>query len=171
MTGVFNEAPTLSPTVGSAKGGTKLTIDGHGFTMSTDEAAVATLVTVGDNDCTVISSTHSQVICDTTSSDTTGTALPVVVNIGSASHSVGSFTYDAAITPTVTSMDPDTGGVGEVVTIAGTLFSETPAENTVTLSSSNGDVACTVTARCEIIAKYHTKYIRAVVKYHICVAT
>ncbi|KAK3107254.1 hypothetical protein FSP39_010348 [Pinctada imbricata] len=51
------------------------------------------------------------------------------------------FEWQTAQTPTITSVTPSSGASGTALTIAGTGFSTTPADNSVTI----GGVACTVT--------------------------
>lgn len=61
ITGVFNESPILRPSLGSIAGGTRLTVQGHGFTTTDDE----TTVTIGGSPCEIISASHSELVCIT----------------------------------------------------------------------------------------------------------
>ncbi len=69
----------------------------------------------------------------------------VTVTTNSLTSSGYPFTVTIPIIPTITSVDPISGEIGDTVTITGTNFSTTPADNVV---SFNGGIA-TVTASTE----------------------
>ncbi|XP_046549966.1 LOW QUALITY PROTEIN: fibrocystin-L-like [Haliotis rubra] len=125
----------ITPTTGSVNGGTFLTINGNGFVDG------KTTVQVGGEDCVVSAVTPSQVQCDT-SSHATGAVDVVVVSKGTTyPTSTAAFTYDTAATPTFTSVSPNTGVAGDVITVTGTGFSATAADNAIVIN----DVTCVVT--------------------------
>ncbi|XP_067676837.1 fibrocystin-L-like isoform X2 [Haliotis asinina] len=126
----------ITPTTGSVNGGTILSITGNGFVDG------ETTVQVGGEDCVVTAVTPSQIQCDT-SSHAAGAVDVVVVSRGTTYPTLpAAFTYDTAATPTFTSVSPSSGVAGDVITVTGTGFSTTAADNAIVIN----DVPCVVTA-------------------------
>jgi hypothetical protein len=123
---------TVSPAVGSALGGTTVTITGTGFRTTPS-------VSIGSANCNVTASTSTSITC-TTSARAAATVDVQVTNLDSQSGiKSNSFTYLDA--PTVASISQDAGALngGATVVITGTNF-YTGA------SVSFGGSSCTVTA-------------------------
>lgn len=117
-----NPAPNvtaISPTSGTAGGGTGVTITGTGFLPGAN-------VTFGGSAATAVTVASSTSISATTPAHAAGTVNVVVGNPDGQSDTLsGGYTYIAANpAPTVTSITPNTGTVngGTGVTIAGTGF-------------------------------------------------
>ncbi|XP_048254422.1 fibrocystin-L-like isoform X3 [Haliotis rufescens] len=126
----------VTPSTGSVNGGTVLTINGNGFVVG------ETTVQVGGEDCVVTAVTPSQVQCDT-SSHAAGAVDVVVTSKGTTYPTkAAAFTYDAAATPTFTSVSPNAGVAGDVITVTGTGFSTNAAENAIVIN----DIKCVVSA-------------------------
>ena len=73
-------------------------------------------------------------------------ALPVVVSVGSAeqqlaSASLGCYLYAKEATPTITDVFPRKGAAGQLISIAGTLFSDVVGEIEVGIGSATCDVS------------------------------
>ena len=131
IAGVFDDSPILTPSSGGEEGGTLLTIIGHGFTLYNNDIN-GTFVHINGMECVIINSTHSELICETPAAS--ANTYDVDVSVEGIDHpSVGSFTYDSSITPTVTNMSPISGGIGDEIVFTGTGFSSTSEMNTVTL--------------------------------------
>lgn len=131
-----NEAPTLmsiSPT--SAMVGGVVTITGKYFSSK----AVNT-VTFNGLDANIVAANISIIKAVMPEGATAGDI--VVTSDGLVSTNSLSYTVIQPIIPTITSIDPTSGKVGETVTITGTDFSTTPEDNVV---SFNG-VQAAVTA-------------------------
>ncbi|MUH52218.1 MAG: hypothetical protein F2789_13520, partial [Actinobacteria bacterium] len=112
-------APTvtaLSPTSGTAAGGTVVTITGTGFVSG------ATTVKFGANAATNVTFVSATSITATAPAGTAGAAQVTATTTNGTSTNAVSFTYVAA--PTVTLLSPTSGPVagGTVVTITGTGF-------------------------------------------------
>ena len=130
---------SVTPSSGSFGGGSLLSITGTGFD-SDDGVAV----TVCDNVCETVSVTTSQIECLTPDNDATGVTELCDVVVTQASGSAESslaFTYDRALTPSVTSIDPVRGGTGggTLITITGTGFAA--SGNKVMIDGSICDIA------------------------------
>jgi len=118
QTSVIDFNPNSAP-IGGA-----VTIYGTGFSTTPSQNTV-TFNGVG---ATVISSTLTQITTTVPAGATTG-AIAVTSPAGSAS-SANSFVVNTMV-PSITNFSPSVGGVGTSVTITGTNFSSTPAENLV----------------------------------------
>jgi large repetitive protein len=106
------------PIAGGSLGGTSITISGTGF------LAGAT-ARIGGTPATSVVVVNATTITAVTPPHTAGLVDVVVTNIDTQSGTLpGSFTYNAAPSPTVTSASPTTGttGGGTAVTITGTNF-------------------------------------------------
>lgn len=127
-------APTLT-SMSSSTGiaGTSVTITGTNF----DVTPANNTVTFNGNPATVTTSTATSITTSVPSSATTGSVS--VTTAGGTVTAPNSFSVGA---PTVTSMTPSTGSAGTTVTLTGTNFDVTPANNTVRF----GGTQATVTA-------------------------
>ena len=135
----------VSPSRGSVHGGTDISISGLGF----DPGRVSVLI--DGKQCSLKSVTYTSVVCTTPAG--TGTKN-VVVKSGSVTFPMTStFTYDASVTPTVSSLLVSTGKGGETITITGSNL--TPGSSSKrrrrSVSSSSvvvtvGDASCAVTS-------------------------
>lgn len=162
---------SLSPSEGSQAGGTEITISGTGFAPTSSvtvwepedsilldaykRAVLAqdngcpegweTVVTLGAEECDIITSSHMTITCVTPANQNAGTTdvYDIMVTIrckdGSqvSSHTLGNgFAYSDALTPQITGITPDQGSVygGNSITITGTEFSENPTSISVMVS-------------------------------------
>ncbi|KAL4228553.1 Fibrocystin-L [Mactra antiquata] len=121
----------VNPKTSSLGGGIPLTITGYGFKTTA-------VITINDNICEHISNIPSEIICRVPHSTTIG-PFNVVVSQGTINLSFASFTYDDALTATVSSFNPSTMFVqGGELTIVGSNFLS--VEGSVYI----GDVPCEV---------------------------
>ncbi len=131
-------APTITsfaPSVGPI--GSAVTITGTNFSATPASNAVKFF---NNKTATVTASTTTSLTVTVPTGTVTG-KISVTVNCLTAT-SATDFVVGAAIIPTITGFAPSSGPVGTLVTISGTNFSTTAANNTVEI---NG-VATTVTA-------------------------
>lgn len=108
----------VTPANGSTNGGTLVTVTGTNF--STDAT-----VTFGGATATNVSVTNSFTLTVVTPAHAAGVVDVVVANPGGNSGTgVGLFTYDQALSPTLTNVTPTSGTSigGTIVTLAGTNF-------------------------------------------------
>uniref|UniRef100_UPI00193AC945 fibrocystin-L-like n=1 Tax=Styela clava TaxID=7725 RepID=UPI00193AC945 len=125
---------TLSATSGSVFGGSVFTIAGHGF--NSDDLSV----TFDGSDAEIMLKMNKLLLVKTPPG-TAGNKDVVIVSNG-VTYPTLQFTYDAALTPLVTSILPTSGGVGTTVTITGTMLNATASTNEVKI----GDAICTITS-------------------------
>ena len=138
---------TISPEKGSTEGGITLTIAGGGFIPS------STSVSVGFYDCPVDSVDYTTITCTLPRSakqenkevkvSVTKNGQTVRAKCSTTSQ-VCSYLYEAASTPTVTQVSPDTipGSSSTSLTITGTLFGTVTSDVTVKI----GGEACSVSS-------------------------
>lgn len=110
---------SFSPLSGAV--GTTLTITGSGFSTT----AASNRVSFQGTSATVTSATGTTLVTTVPSGATNG-AISVTVD-GQTASSTSSFT----VIPTMTSFSPSSGSAGTAVTITGTGFDATPANNLV----------------------------------------
>ncbi|KAL3886657.1 hypothetical protein ACJMK2_026637 [Sinanodonta woodiana] len=116
---------SMSPTSGSLGGGTALTLTGYGFA---DHAVVK----VGTDSCIITSINPAQVVCSTPASVAAQTVSVTVQQDGNTLTSNSSFTYDSALTATITDITPSILGVQNgTIQISGTGFG--PSSSAATL--------------------------------------
>lgn len=131
-----NEAPTLmSVTPTSAKVGGEIILTGQYFSSKANNT-----VSFNGLDATIVAANISIIKAIMPEGATSGDI--VVTSDGLKSTNSLSYTVVEPIIPTITSIDPTSGKVGETVTITGIDFSTTPEDNVVKF---NG-VQATVTA-------------------------
>lgn len=126
----------IGPNVAFA--GSEVIIYGSNFSSAAAENAVSFSGTEG----TVIRTTTLEITAVVPSGATSGEVTVTANNLTSAGFP---FTVAIPIVPTITSIVPSSGDIGEVVSITGTNFSTTPEDNIV---SFNGGIA-TVTESTE----------------------
>lgn len=115
--------------------GTIVTIYGTGFSTTPSQNTV----TFNGVTATVTSSSATHIVTSVPSSATTGT-IGVTSPSGSAS-SATSFTVTANSAPTVTSFTPTIGATGTSVSISGTNFETTAANNSTKFNTTYASVA------------------------------
>ncbi|XP_072027284.1 LOW QUALITY PROTEIN: fibrocystin-L-like [Amphiura filiformis] len=125
---------SVDPVSGSLEGGQVITIIGNGF--HEDDTAID----IGGSECIIQSINISQIVCNTTS-HSAGT-VTLVVTSGEIDYPAETYDYANGDTPSVTSVSPTSGVSGDNITISGTGFSSTDAENTITIDG----VECSVTS-------------------------
>jgi Concanavalin A-like lectin/glucanases superfamily/IPT/TIG domain len=132
---VVNQSPTITSfTPASGLVGANVTIAGTNFSTT----PASNTVKFNNTTATVSAATATQLTVTAPASATTG-KITVTVN-GLTATSATDFTV--LLPPTVTSFSPAYALPGAAVTIIGTNFSTTPANNTVSINS----IAATVTA-------------------------
>jgi YD repeat-containing protein len=120
---------TLSPTSGLA--GTSVTISGANFGATQGSSTITFNATVA----TAISSWGSgQIVAVVPTGATTG---PVVVTVGGVASNGVTFTVGSQA-PSITSLSPNLGAIGTVVTISGNNFGSTQGSSTVTFNGTAG---------------------------------
>ena len=138
-TGSFTYAgvPTVTsftPTSGPTAGGTTVTITGTNFI---NNSLVATVNGVPATGVTYVSATQITLV---TPAGVAGTSGPIsVTTIGGTGTSSGNFTYLAA--PTIASISPTTGPIGQAVTVTGTdlaTVSQIAFNSAVTTADAGG---------------------------------
>ena len=144
---------SLSPATGSFGGGTKITLTGTGF--SSEDSRSVTLCGV---EGTVVSSTTTSLEVLTPLNPSAEATLACDVAVVQDSGTVtlaGSFTYDAALTPTITATSPARGGTGggTLVTITGTGFAA--SGNKVSIDGSICDIAAESATEVTCYTNYH----------------
>ncbi|HLK29661.1 MAG TPA: IPT/TIG domain-containing protein [Puia sp.] len=139
---IVSTAPTIisiNPNSGFAN--TSVTITGTNFkTLASDNT-----VKFNGTAASVTSASATSLVVTAPSGGTTG-HVTVSTSDGTATGPV--FTYQAAPVPTITSISPDSGGTGTLVTINGTNFKTTVAGNTVKF---NGVAATVQTATATVL--------------------
>ena len=114
--------------------GEEITIGGRKFSARKDRNSV----TVGGLDCEVLSATTTRLVVRIPDLDPG--QYPFVVTSDGETATGPDFTYDPKPTLTVTSVTPNVGSVGDVLTLTGLCFGETPQENIVKLNGVQAEV-------------------------------
>ena len=138
---------SVTPADGSVNGGTELVIRGNGFKDKD------TSVTVDNSPCQITKQTLADITC-LTPAHAAG-QVSAIVKVASTTYASQSFTYSTQKTPVVSTVSPAAGYIGDSVTITGSGFSSTKADNTVKIgdavcdvsSSSGSQIVCTAGAR------------------------
>ncbi|XP_035687261.1 fibrocystin-L-like isoform X2 [Branchiostoma floridae] len=147
---------STSSTEGSFGGGQVLTIDGTGFDSE------LTSVTVCDQTCEPTAPPQpGQLTCEIPANDglSSGTlACDVEVSVGAESvQQNAAYTYRSSLTPTITEVSPRRGGTagGTTVTITGTGFGATTADNSVTIAGSDCIIQSASTTQIVCVTEAH----------------
>ncbi|XP_057211103.1 fibrocystin-L-like [Triplophysa rosa] len=113
---------SVSPSVGSTTGYTRLSISGSGFVKAS--------VMVANVQCNVVSMNYSQIVCDTSPSSARRGNVTVYVNtISSSCSSECMFEYSQSVTPVVSSVSPDSvTGNSTTVVVTGSGFGNNKAD-------------------------------------------
>lgn len=110
---------------------TEVTITGSDFAIG----AAHNTVSFNGVEATVIAANTMAIMATVPEGATTG---DVIVTSNGKTSNAFEFTVTVPIIPTITSIDPASGGVDDIITITGTDFSTTPEDNEV---SFNGAIA------------------------------
>jgi len=121
--------------VASGPVGTSVTITGSHFGATLGSSTV----TFNGKAASPASWSDTSITAPVPSGATTG---PVVVTVGGVASNGSTFTVTSAVTPTVTSLNPNSGPVGSSVTITGTNFGANQGSSTVNFYNNQ---AATVT--------------------------
>ncbi|KAA0710214.1 Fibrocystin-L Polycystic kidney and hepatic disease 1-like protein 1 [Triplophysa tibetana] len=113
---------SVSPSVGSMTGYTRLSISGSGFVNAS--------VMVANVQCNVVSMNYSQIVCDTSPSSARRGNVTVYVNtISSSCSSECRFEYSQSVSPVVSSVSPDSvTGNSTTVVVTGSGFGNNAAD-------------------------------------------
>ena len=140
--GVLPNIESISPLAGSMAGGATMTITGFGF-------GNAPLVTIGNNPCSIVSSTYTEIICNTPSSGSQN-SFDVTVNAyvnGSplpasceTSAKTCKYSYANLWTPTLTNINPSSMNGSTTFTVSGARLGTSRSEVDVSI----GGVSATV---------------------------
>ena len=131
---------SVEPSQGSSAGGTEITITGMGFLPEQNEDSCTQEVQVGGEECSVTGSSYTSITCLTPANTGADALYNVSVTVscvddptGSSDVAIDAFTYDASLTPVLSSVSPSEGSSsgGESITITGSGFSDTVEDNTV----------------------------------------
>ena len=110
---------SVSPPSGSQYGGVLVQINGNGFSGLANN----TQVTIGSSACTIVQITSGQVQCIAPAQGSSPSVATItIVSNGVSFPTSNSFTYSAAATPTISSINPTSGSAGQTLTITGSNF-------------------------------------------------
>ncbi|XP_066278772.1 fibrocystin-L-like [Branchiostoma lanceolatum] len=147
---------SISPSEGSFGGGQVLTIDGTGFDSE------LTSVSVCNKTCVPTATPQpSQLTCEVPKNEDVSSgmlACDVTVSVGAESvQQDAAFTYRSSLTPTITEVSPRRGGTagGTTVTITGTGFGATTADNSVTIAGSECIIQSASTTQIVCVTEAH----------------
>jgi gliding motility-associated-like protein len=124
---------TFSPTSGVV--GTTIVITGLNFSPTPANNVVKFF---NDRTATVTASSATSITTKVPSGTVSG-KITVTTNCVTLTSDID-FTFGAALLPTITSLTPSSGPIGTTVTITGTNFSTTPANNTVKFNGTTSVV-------------------------------
>ena len=153
---------SVSPSVGSTMGNTRIVIKGVGF--STDYRAGGNIVMVGDTECvtveksgfgacTVLCSNYNQIVCDT-GKRAAASKLSITVKVDGQfavpANSAATFTYEAEKAGKLLAVHPPAGRSGTVLNLHGkgwdtnlaSFHSVLVGSETARVSSEDGGAAC-----------------------------
>jgi hypothetical protein len=114
------QVTTASPSQGSYGGGQTVTVNGDGFNTTSISVAICSQPC---QSVTVVSNTQLTCVTPSATASLSNQVCSLTVTVGSLSQSV-SYTYNANMTATVSSVSPTRGGTGggTTLTITGTNF-------------------------------------------------
>ena len=131
---------SVDPSRGSHAGGTEITITGIGFLAEQNNGFCTQQVLVGENECSVTSTSYTSITCITPENTEANVLYSVSVTVsctddptGSSDMAVDAFTYDSLLTPVLDDVSPSEGSSsgGESITISGSGFSDALDGNSV----------------------------------------
>ncbi len=143
---------SVDPVLGSIRGGTEIMITGYGFSSITNENTVQ----IGEQNCQLVSSNYSSIVCITPDLGTNSTAeikVSVLVPDTSTNSIIGKrstdgvseggidFEFSYVATPIVSSILPSRGQEGDSVVITGSNFGDISSfDGTIFIGSSRCNV-------------------------------
>ena len=149
-----------TPATGSFGGGTLITLSGQGFSAESSQVRVC------DSPCEVQESgrTTTEVSCLVPANPSMETSLACDVSLLQPSGSVtltAAFTYDASLTPSISSAAPLRGGTGggTQITISGTGFAS--SGNQVSIDGSVCDISAESPTEITCYTNYHSGAVEA----------
>ena len=125
---------TITPTSGSIKGGTLITLNGLGFKEGDTE------ILVGSSNCPVLYTSPVSVKCK--SPPGTNGTFKVSLQSNSISYPLQDFSYLTTDTPTIETLSNTSGNAGETLVLSGNGFGSVAGDVHVTIDNA----ACNVTA-------------------------
>jgi gliding motility-associated-like protein len=131
--GLLPTITSFSPTAGSI--GTTVTITGNNFSAT----PANNIVTFFNNKTAIVTASTATSLTTTVPTGTTTGKISVTVNCVTV-QSTSDFIVGTASLPTITSFTPPSGGISTTVSITGTNFSTTPANNTVKFNGTTAVV-------------------------------
>ena len=147
---------SISPTTASAMGNIDITIVGTGLSSNT-------VVQINGNDCVISTATNQQIVCKVPANQDSDGAMQAdtgttTVALNTKTDTSSDFSYDTAITPTITAISPTSASpvLKTDLTITGTNFSSTKEDLLVRIEKTELYNGKKIIYDCNIITSTET---------------